>query len=170
MIGVLSLLLACGPDAATVAEQLRSENPAVREDTARRARNFDSPEVVDGLILSLDDSSEKVRSFAVDSLIALDAKAAVPRLAEHMATDASPLVRRQCIDAVGRLGDPVAVPALIALLESTEQEGPPLNAIWALGQLGDMRALAVLSRLRDHSDPFVAYNANQALRRLRPSS
>ncbi len=169
----LTLLLACGPDAESVALQLASENPAIREDSARRARNFDSPLVIEGLIKSLDDPSEKVRSHAVDSLIALNAKEAVPRLVLHMSEDSSPLVRRQCIDAVGRLGDPSAVPALIALLEAAEAQtppAPPLNAIWALGELGDMSALAVLSRLRDSRDPYVAYNANQALRKLRPGT
>lgn len=168
----LFVLLACGPDAESVALQLSSENPAMREDSARRARNFDSPIVIEGLIKSLDDPSEKVRSHAVDSLIALNAKEAVPRLVVHMSEDSSPLVRRQCIDAVGRLGDVSAVPALIALLEASQvatPPEPPLNAIWALGELGDQSALPVLSKLRDSPDPYVAYNANQALRKLRPS-
>lgn len=162
------LLLACGPDAQTVAEQLSSENPAIREDTARRARNFNDPAVVQGLIKSLDDPSEKVRLYSVESLILLEAKDAVPRLCEVMVSDPSEEVRREAIDALGRLEDPRAVPALVALLEQTADAQPPLNAIWAVGQLGDQQALPVLSRLRDNKDPFVAYNANQSLRRLRP--
>jgi HEAT repeat protein len=167
-LGLLSLLLlACGPGADTVAQQLSSDNPAVREDTARRARNFDDPAVVQALIVALDDPSAKVRLYSVESLILLEATDAVPRLCELMVNDSSDEVRREAIDALGRLGDPRAVPALVGLLEQTADDMPPLNAIWALGQLGDPQALAVLSRLRDNKDPYVSYNANQALRRLR---
>lgn len=170
MTGALALvlLLACGPTPEDVALQLASENPAVREDTARRARNFNSPDVIQGLITALDDPSERVRLYAVESLIELDAKDAVPRLCEVMTADESELVRREAIDALGRMADPRAVPPLVALLEQTADDKPPLNAIWAVGQMGDVQAMPVLSRLRESKDPFVAYNANQSLRRLRP--
>ncbi|NOY25543.1 MAG: HEAT repeat domain-containing protein [Oligoflexia bacterium] len=163
-----SLMVGCGPDPQTVADQLLSDNPAVREDTARRAQKFNDPAVIQALIASLDDDSEKVRLYAIDSLIELKAVDAVPRLAGLMVDDSSEVVRRNAIDAIGRLADPVAVPALVTLLESTADTKPPLNAIWALGQMGDNQALAVLSKLRLSSDPYVSYNANQALRRLRP--
>lgn len=170
MIAVLlSVLVACGPTPEQVAEQLGSDNPAVREDTARRARNFDDPAVIAGLVAALDDPSENVRSNAVDSIIALDAEEAVPRLATLMIEDPSERVRRASIDALGRIADPRAVAPLVALLES-QPDHPPLNAIWALGELRDMQALPVLTRLRDSRDPYVAYNANQALRRIRPES
>ena len=165
---LMGLLLACGPGPETVALQLSSDNPAVREDTARRARNFDSPEVIAGLIKALDDPSEKVRLLAIESLILLDGTDAVPRLMEMIQADDSAEVRKEAIDALGRLKDARAVPALVAYLEANEAGQPALNAIWALGQLGDMSALPVLSRLRENRDPYVAYNANQALRRLRP--
>lgn len=165
---LLSALLACGPGPETVAEQLASDNPAVREDTARRARNFDDPVVIEGLVKSLEDPSDNVRLNAIDSIIELDAQEAVPKLVELMTSDPSDLVRRDAIDALGRLGDPRAVPGLVALLES-DPTHPPLNAIWALGEMGDMTALPILTQLRDSRDPYVAYNANQALRRLRPS-
>ncbi len=166
---VLSLLIACGPGPETVAEQLASDNPAVREDTARRARNFDAPVVIEALIAALDDPSEQVRLNAIGSLIALEGVEAVPRLAELITTDPSERVRRESIDALGRLEDPRGVQPLVALLEATEDTQPPLNAIWAAGRLGDMAALPVLTRLRDSRDPYVSYNANQALRRVRPS-
>lgn len=165
---LLALLVACGPGPDTVAEQLRSENPAVREDTARRARNFDDPAVIEALVAGLDDPSEKVRLNAISSLIALDAEEAVPRLTELMVSDPSAAVQRDAIEALGRIADARAVPALVALLED-QKARPPLNAIWALGQLQDMSALPILAELRESSDPYVAYNANQALRRIRPS-
>ncbi len=170
MILLTALLVACGPSPDDVAAQLSSDNPAVREDTARRARNFDSPAVIAGLISSLDDDSEKVRLNAIASLIALDAKDAVPKLATMITTDPSADVRQDAIDALGRMPDPRAVDPVVALLEGTADTKPPLNAIWAAGQLGDMKALPVLTKLRDSRDPYVAYNANQALRRIRPST
>ncbi|MCB9777314.1 MAG: HEAT repeat domain-containing protein [Alphaproteobacteria bacterium] len=165
---LLSGILACGPGPDVVAAQLSSDNPAVREDTARRARNFDDPAVVAALVEALQDPSEKVRLHAIDSLIALHAREAVPALVTVMQQDDSDEVRKDAIDALGRIGDPQAGPALIALLDDNRAK-PPLNAIWAVGQLGDINALAVLSDLRESDDPYVVYNANQALRRLRPA-
>ncbi|RME27653.1 MAG: HEAT repeat domain-containing protein [Deltaproteobacteria bacterium] len=165
-----TLLLACGPSPEDVAAQLASENPAVREDTARRARNFNSPVVIEGLIRALDDPSEQVRLNAIASLIALDARDAVPKLASMITADPSPDVRREAIDALGRMPDPRGVDPIVSLLEETADTRPPLNAIWAAGQLGDMKALPVLTRLRESSDPYVSYNANQALRRIRPAT
>lgn len=163
-----TLVAGCGPGPEDIATQLSSDNPTVREDTARRARKFDDSAVITALVESLGDSSERVRLHAIDSLVALHAAEAVPALIETMNQDASDEVRREAIDALGRIGDPQAGPALIALLEEN-RERPPLNAIWAVGEIGDMDALPVLSALRESSDPFVVYNANKALRRLRPA-
>ncbi len=41
-----------------------------------------------------------------------------------------------------------------------------LNALWALGNIGDHQAIASLSRLRGHADPYVVFNAESALRKL----
>jgi len=167
---ILGLLLTgCGPKPQDIADQLSSTNPAVREDTTKRAGSYDDEVVIAALIKSLDDPSEKVRYNAIDSLITLKAKDAVPRLTEVMVQDDSADVRKEAIDALGCLADPRAGDALVALLEQTENAQPPLNAIWALGQLGDQKALPVLSRLRESHDPYVAYNANLSLRRLRPA-
>lgn len=161
------VLVACGPSDEDIARNLQSPNPVVREDTAKIARNFGSDAVVQALLAALADPSPTVRRNAVDSLAELMAADAAPVLAEKLATETDAVVSRQIVDALGRLGDPVAVPALVAYLEARETE-PPLNAIWALGNIGDPMALDVLSRLRSSEDPYVIYNANEALRLLRP--
>jgi len=168
IVGVLFFLACGGPEPEDIARNLGSKNPVVREDTARIARNFESPEVIKALIGALSDPSEKVRLNAIDSLVLLEADEAVPTLMNLVNTDASDLVKKEAVDALGRLGDKQAVPVLLAHIQGRMgPEGrPPLNAIWALGSLGDASALPLLSKLREHSDPYVAWNANQALRAL----
>lgn len=161
-------LLACGPSDEDVAKLLSSNNPAVREDSAKIARNFDADAVGKALVGALADPSPAVRRNAVDSIAELEFKEAVPALLELVQKqDEDPEVLRQTVDALGRLGDPAAVPVLVALLEQQEAN-PPLNLIWALGNLEDPAALDVLSRLRGSADPYVSFNANAALRKLRP--
>ncbi|MEE2751845.1 MAG: HEAT repeat domain-containing protein [Myxococcota bacterium] len=156
-------LLACGPDPAVVAAGLGSENPVVREDMALIARRADSDAVVQALIRGLEDPVDEVRMRAAESLGILgDATAVVALLA--CLEDGNPRVRRAAIDALGVLGDERAVAPLMGLVEGAVDI--PLNAIWALGELGDSRTLDLLTRLRAHEDPYVAWNAEQALEKL----
>jgi len=165
----LTLLIACGPSSDDIARNLKSPNPAVRVDTAKISRNFGSDSVEKALIGALHDEIEQVRIHAIESLAELEAKQAAPALIALIAAEkASPKVLRSVVDTLGRLGDVEAVPTLISYLEAREATDPPLNAIWALGNLEDHRALAVLSRLRESKDPYVRWNATQALRNLRP--
>ena len=163
----LFLLLACGPSSSDLVTNLGSANPVTREDTARIARNFGSPELEAALIGVLGDAETKVRINAIESLIDLESKAAVEPLIGRLEMETDPRVQRLVVDALGRLGEPAAVPALVTYLEA-RLDDPPLNAIWALGTLEDGRALSVLAGLRASSDPFVIWNVNQALRLLRP--
>ena len=167
LMGLL-VLMACGPSSDDIVTNLRSDNPAVREDTAKIARNFGSDAVNAALIEILVDPMEKTRLNAIESLVELEAVEAVPALALLLETDPSDLVKREAVDALGRLGDARAVPNLIAYIEAREKERPPLNAIWALGFLEAPQSLELLVRLREHDDLYVAWNANQALRNLRP--
>lgn len=161
-------LMACGPSSDEIAANLKSENPTVREDTAKIAKNFGSDAVELALVESLRDPMEAVRLNAIDSLVELDAVEAVPALMVVVQGDSSDKVKREAVDALGRLGDPQAVPVLIAYVEARKATKPPLNGIWALGHLQDSAALPILSELRTHKDPYVAFNANEALRNLRP--
>jgi HEAT repeat protein len=169
MMLLLLTLLACGPSSDDIARNLESPNPAVRIDTAKIARNFGSDGVEQALIGAIYDQIEQVRVHAIESLAELEAKQAAPALVELLvAEEGSPRVLRATVDTLGRLGDTDAVPAIIAYIEAREKTSPPLNAIWALGHLEDHRALHVLSRLRESSDPYVRWNATEALRNLRP--
>ena len=166
---LLWILLGCGPSPQDIATNLSSGNPVVREDTSKIARNFGSDEVESALISVLTDSEAIVRFNAIESLVELNCVEAVPSLIERLDTESNPKVRRAIVDALGRLGDVQAVPILVEYL-SAHTDDPPLDVIWALGALEDHRALEVLALLRTSTDPYVVWNVNQALRKLRPAS
>ena len=167
LISVL-LLTACGPSADDIQRNLKSPNPVVREDSAKIARNVGGDVVVASLVAVLEDDSERVRLYAVDSLAELNDPAALPFLIKALNEDSSPEVRRQVVDALGRLRDPAAVPAIIAYLQDPSHESPPLNAIWALGFIGDLSAMPVLVELRGSDDPYLTWSVDHALRELHP--
>jgi len=165
---VALLSVGCGPAAEQVVTGLRSDNPAVREDMAEFARKFDEPVVVDALIDTLHDPSSEIRLMSVESLGELGHAAATADLVDVMANDASAEVRAAAIEALGRIQDPAAVAPLLIILESHSPNQAPLNIIWALGNIGDKRALPLLAGLREATeDPYVIYNVNVALRKLR---
>lgn len=160
-------LAGCGPSSEDIARNLASTNPAVREDTSKIAKNFGGEATEAALVGVLADPIENVRLNAVMSLIELEAVSAVPFLMARLEAEESPRVQREIVDALGRLGDRQAVPTLLAYLDA-RADAPPVNAIWALGNLGDPQALDALSLLRLSENPYVAYNANVALRKLQP--
>ena len=164
MIGLL-LLAACGSDPNVVVVGLQSDNPVVREDMVLVARGVVEPAVTQALIGVLDDSSSTVRLRAVESLSAHEDTDAVPGLIQRL-TDEDAEVRSAAIDALGVLADGRAVGPLLALLENHQPGDYPLNAIWALGNIGDPQAIPLLSRLREHPNPYVVFNAESALRKL----
>ena len=171
MMNILSLLIACGPSSDDIANNLSSANPVVREDTSKIARNFGSPEVEAGLIDALQDPSEKVRYNAPESLIDMETVAAVPAIMAMLEVESDRDVEKLAVDALGRLKDPQAVPTLIAYIETCRDDvtrSIPLNAIWALGYIGDGQSLELLSGLREDPDIYVSWNADQALKSLRP--
>ena len=163
------IFFACGPNATDITKNLSSDNPVVREDSAKIARNVTpSSELVSALILMLDDPSLKAQKNAIETLVELEAEEAVPRLCELLLdpTISDPILH-STLDALGRLKSKEAVPSLIDFLSKNPNE-PELDAIWALGFIGDNRAMDILSELRMHSDAYVSHNATVALRELRP--
>ncbi len=166
---LLFLTVACGPRPDTVLTGLTNANPAVRQDMVKIARKYNDPRVVEALSLALQDNEAVIRLSAVESLSQLDSHSAVPALVNAL-SDPSDKVQRAAVDALGKLADPEATEPLIAYVQVRVGERVPLNALWALGNIADIRALELLSQLRTHSDPYVAYNAHQALRKLKPGT
>ena len=168
MLGYL-LLAACGTDPNVVVVGMQSENPVVREDMVLVARGVVDPVVTQALIGALDDSSNVVRLRAVESLSAHSDLNAVPALIQKLADEDSE-VQIAAVDALGVLADSRAVAPLIAYIDQRQPGDFPLNAVWALGNIGDHQAIGVLSRLREHSNPYVVFNAETALRKLPASA
>ena len=159
------LLLACGPGADAISTGIGSDNPAVREDMVAAGKLVDDPAVVQALIGALDDPSADIRVAALESLAELDAVDAVPSILPRL-QDTEPKVQRAAVETLARLGDPQAVPDLVEYVDGRRHGRVPLNAIWALGVLGDAQALPLLATLREHEDPYVVYNACNALREI----
>ena len=159
------LLLACGPGAEAIATGMGSENPAVREDMVAAGKLVDDPAVVEALVVALEDPSSDIRVAAVESLTELDAVDAVPAIVARL-DDSEPKVQKAAVEALGRLGDAQAVGPLVDYIDARRHGRVPLNAIWALGVIGDAQALPMLARLREHEDPYVVYNACNALREI----
>jgi HEAT repeat protein len=173
MSGLLlgALLTGCGPSPGDIAANLSSNNPVTREDTAKIARNFGSPEVEAALLEALTDPSQKVRYNALESLIELETAEAVPAIMAMLEVETDREVEQLAVDALGRLKDPQAVTTLIAYIETCRDDparAVPLNAIWALGFIGDAQAMVLLSELREDGDTYISWNADQALKGLRP--
>jgi HEAT repeat protein len=167
-IAAIAVLAGCGPAAEQVVTGLQSENPAVRQDMAEFARQFDEPPVVAALIKTLRDPSATIRMEAVESLGELGHAAATADLVDVMSNDPSDEVRQTAVEALGRIQDPAAVAPLLIILETYDPDDVPLNMIWALGNIGDRRALGLLSTIREATaDPHVVYNVNVALRKIR---
>jgi len=167
--GWLFASVGCGPSGQDVVMNLVTDNPVIREDSAKIADNFPSDEVVSALVAALADPSATVRYHAIDSLIELDASVAVTSVIVLLQTEQSPEVRQIAIDALGRFKDPSAVPYLVDLVTQATadpDEEVPLNAIWALGFISDPSAMPLLSSLLDHADPYVVWNASRALKAL----
>jgi len=116
---LLAFLVFTGCDSAAddIARNLTSENPVVREDSAKVAKNFGTEAVIQGLIGALNDPSENVRINSLNSLAELSANQAVPDILQLLETETSATVQRQIVDALGRLQDERAVQALITFIE-----------------------------------------------------
>lgn len=161
----LWLLLACKPAPEAVATGLASQNAAVREDMVAFAATYDDLVVVEALHKALSDSSPRVRQRAAQSLGVIAAPESVAPLLAALG-DPEPEVQRAAVDALGRIGDPAAVDAVLTWLGERIGDQTPLDAIWALGRFGDAKAVPILTQLRDDPDPYVAWNALEALRAI----
>lgn len=159
-------MLACmgGTDTEPLLNDLQSINPAVRQDAVEEAATMIQPEVTTALEAMLEDPDPKIRLAAVVSLDKHASITSVRPLMAHVIDD-DPDVSREVIDTLGRMGDPAAAPAIMASVSANIYD-PPLNAVWALGEVGSRDAITLLTRLRNHPDPWVEHSATEALRKL----
>ncbi|EHJ47592.1 PBS lyase HEAT domain protein repeat-containing protein [Solidesulfovibrio carbinoliphilus subsp. oakridgensis] len=108
------------------------------------------------------DTDKAVRLAAIEALGAIgrteSASVLVPVL-----EDPDRDVASQAAVALGRIGSAVATEPLCKALAAKPVQ---LTALWALGEIGDFSAYETVRRFRDDPDPYVSYNAVQALKKL----
>ena len=168
LLGCLWLAACLETDIRGYVMDLRSPNVLVRQEAVSALALAADPMAVPHLVVLLDDPAAEVRRLTAKTLGALHDQRATDALTGRLAREAEDRVRLALIEALGKLRDTKAVPDLLRLLG---EEGRPLleqyTLIWALGSIGDPRAGESLSRLLDSPDKYAAYNATQALKRLR---
>ncbi len=142
LLAVAAALARCGgdpgeemsPEALALATQLRTGNPAEREEAALELAKRKEPATAPVLIEALRDRELRVRTAAARALGVMRDERAVRRLLE-MLKDGSFRARMEAAAALGRIGDDRAVEPLVALMFDDE-DVVRLAAAEALGQLG----------------------------------
>lgn len=108
------------------------------------------------------DTDRQVRLAAIEALGAIgrwdSARVLLPAL-----EDPDRDVMSQAAVALGRIGNPVATEPLCKALAV---KPVLLTELWALGEIGDFAAYDAVRPFRDDPDPYVSYNAVQALKKL----
>ena len=92
----------------------------VRERVTDVLINIGGEEIIQPIVALLDDDREIVRRYAIEVLVRLEHKAALPYLVERAQLDSDWWVRERAIEAIGTLGTSEHVPALLKLLENDE--------------------------------------------------
>jgi len=144
---VLCSLFLVGNSEAGVADKLmndlRSRNPAVREEAARKLGDLKDPIAVDPLIVILrKDKDRNVRWRAEDALVNIGAPAVEPLI--KMLSDDSWRVRRRAVRTLGKIRDPRAIDALVVSMKTDEDCYVRKSAAGAIGEIKDPRAGEIL--------------------------
>lgn len=147
---------------------LRSPNVLVRQEALGALGLAQDPAAVPHVVVLLDDEAAEVRQLAARTLGGLHDQRATDALLARLGREDEERVRLALIEALGKIKDSKAVPDLLRLLaEPQRPQAEQYTLIWALGNIGDPRAGEVLSRQLASPDKFAAYNAAQALKKLR---
>jgi hypothetical protein len=122
---------------------LRSRNPAVREEAAQKLGDLKDPIAVDPLIVILrKDKDRNVRWRAEDALVNIGAPAVEPLI--KMLNDDSWRARRRAVRTLGKIRDPRAIDALVVSMKRDEDCYVRKSAAGAIGEIKDPRAGEVL--------------------------
>lgn len=108
--------------------------------------------------------SREMQLYMLAALPALDghAEVATPIVLSKLKSDDLE-IQDGAIRALAKMKHREAAAALVSLLEKKEKQYP---VIWALGEIGDPGSIEVLNRLLASDDPYVRYNAHQALAKI----
>jgi len=133
--------LAGGAD--KLVNDLRSSNPAVREEAARRLGDSKDPAAVEPLIVILKkDKDRSVRWSAEDALVNIGGPAVEPLI--KMLNDDSWRVRRRAVRTLGKIRDPRSIEPLVASMKTDGDCYVRKSAARAIGEIDDPRAGQIL--------------------------
>jgi beta-lactamase regulating signal transducer with metallopeptidase domain len=132
--------------------------PVDRPDEATRKR------IADALMGALDDSSQRVREQALDTLASMRDERAIPALIKALG-DSAPEVRERAAAALGNMRDSRAVAPLVQALRDANAN-VRRRAAGALGTIADPMAVDALTAALKDADPRVREQAAQSLGRI----
>lgn len=130
-----------------------------------------SPEIIAGLVDTLNNLDERVRLSAVNGLAVLgdQAKAAMGPLIVASLTDSDPLVRQRALDALPGIGSATAasLPGLARALHSPQTDvRSAVVAAVAAGRGDPAHALSILQAAARDPDPTIQSKAQDAIAHL----
>jgi HEAT repeat protein len=131
---------------------------ATRPDEATRKR------IADALMVALDDSNQRVREQALNTLISMRDERAIPALIKALA-DPTPEVRERAATGLGNMRDGRAVASLLQALRDANANVRRRTA-WALGVIADPMAIDGLTAALKDADPTVREQAAESLGRI----
>jgi len=131
---------------------------ATRPDEATRKR------IADALMVALDDSNQRVREQALNTLISMRDERAIPALIKALA-DPTPEVRERAATGLGNMRDGRAVAPLLQALRDANAN-VRRRAAWALGVIADPTAIDGLTAALKDADPTVREQAAESLGRI----
>jgi len=171
-ITLLDVIGGLGPSAAPFLLRTlsKSESVFVRVKAAEMLGSTrpTSPEIIAGLVDTLNNMDERVRLSAVNGLAALgeQAKVAIGPLIVASQTDSDPLVRQKALDALAGIGAATAasLPGLARALHSPQTEvRSAVVAAVATCPEDPTHTLSILQAAARDSDPTVQSKAQEAM-------
>jgi len=142
---------------------LKSENVMVRNDAIYYLGENKNKLAVPMLIEFLNnDQPKETRLKAVEALGKIGEDSSVDVLLSALKED-NYNIKTAAIEAIGKIKDPRAVKLIIDMLDFRETR---YTALWAIGNIGDESAVPALTKLLNHSDQYVRYNASQSLKKI----
>jgi len=137
------LSIAGSADADQLIDNLRSRDPAVREEAAQKFGDLKDPSAVGPLIVTLKkDKDRNVRWSAEDALVNIGSPAVEPLI--KMLNDDSWRVRRRAVRTLAKIRDPRAIEPLVTSMKTDDDCYVRKCAARAIGEINDPRAAEIL--------------------------
>jgi len=142
-----------GPKVEDQVKKLASEDPAERMEGVRNLSESTDPKAIEYLIGAANDTDERVRVKAINTLGQLKAKDAVSLFVQKLfLRDTDRSTKAHILAALGKIGDERATSPLLDLLSRDVDKPIQGNAVYALGEIGDARAIPGLEKFASSTD------------------